>query len=235
MSLIKEAKLFVKTLRNDKFLYEDAILHGIRKRRAFWGISGKIDSLAHSSVFQCLLIAFFPFLLMMYVIIEFLRTTIRIKNIKKVTLTDDSYFIAATIFSRSINNRINKHIGDACWILNCNDSPEKYEIKSGKYVSCYQLVSVSDALSSGIETIIAYVLICKQYGTFYMLDTINAFTWFLFYRACENIPENSKIFFFDHKDRWAFLENQICCKHKTLIQHGTEIISCSENDAIKRG
>lgn len=234
MNLVNEAKLFVETLRNDRYLYEDGILLGIRKRRTFYGISEKMDHLFRYNIIKKGFIIVYPFILLLYVIIELFRLSIKIVTARKHSLIYKSYFIAATPFSKSINHRINKFIADACWILNCNNSPKDYEINSKKYVTCYQLVTVSDAFNAALETLISYVLICKQYGFFYMLDSINAFYWFIYNRACKQIPIDSSIFFHVHKDRWAFLIDKINCKEKILIQHGSEISNCSTIIADKR-
>ena len=235
MRLLDESVLFLETLRNDKYLYEDDIHIGFNNQRVFYGISNKLDGIFRLPLLKWILIIFYPLLLMLYVFLSFVMLLVRIVKSKHVTLADGNYFIAATPFSKSINSRVNRHIGDACWIMNYNNNHSAYDIKSGMYVSCLQLINIKDIFASTFETIIVYVLLMQKFGPFYMLDSLNALQWFVFYRACKQIPSTSHIYFINHKDRWAFLEDKIECAHKTLIQHGTERIYCSKDEAARRG
>lgn len=234
MSIIKYAKLFVRTIENDKWLYEYEILSGMTKRHSFFGINDKFNIYFRIPMIRPLFIVLFPFILLFFVCWEGLKTSLQVLKLKRTILRSDTFFLATTNFSSSINNRINKQIGNACWILNTNIHSNSYIIKGNRYISCYRLISLFDVLKIGLGSILSYVFICKQYGVFYMLESINSYRWLLYYRACQRIPIESSIFFINHKDRWAFLDDHINCKTKTLIQHGTEIIKCKRESDLLR-
>ena len=235
MRLVDEPMLFLETLRNDKYLYEDTIHIGLNNQRTFYGISNKIDGFLRLPCLKWTFIIFYPILLLMYVLLSFLMILVRNVISKHITLESGNYFIAATPFSKSINSRVNRHVGDACWIMNCYNNFRRYDIISGNYVSCIQLINIKDVFAVTFEVLIVYVLLMQKYGAFYMLESFNALQWFLLYRACRQIPATSHIFFINHKDRWAYLEDKLECVHKTLIQHGTERIYCSKEEAERRG
>ena len=235
MNIIFNSKLFVDTLQNVKYLDEDAIILGLKERGAFWGIPYTVNKIASNSVVRQLLIILFPLILISYLLLKFLITGIKATLRKKKQLKVDSYYILAAPFSRSINNRINKHASNACWILNDGINEKDYIIPSGKFVCSYELIGIIDIFLSVIESFVAYILIIRKYGTYYMLASLNAFRWLNYLKTCNHIPDSSVIYFNNHKDRWAFLEDTITCKYKILIQHGTEVSNCDEDLARKRG
>ena len=233
MSIINDAELFVGTLQNDKYLYEDALKLGLVKPMAFYGIPYRLNNLLSNSVVRYAFIALYPILFLFLLLYSFIRSVF--KHSKCVQLNSGSYFIAATNFSKSINNRVNKHIGDACWILNDGVEVRNYNITSGKYVKCFELVSFIDLVSAACSSLLVLFLICRKYGAFYITNSLNAYKWLVYWHACRRVPEEAAIFFVNHKDRWAFLEDHIHCKSKTLIQHGSEIGNCSDSVAVARG
>lgn len=233
-NIISDAKLFVGTLENDKYLYEDAILSGVRTKTVFWGIPQNVDKYLLNRLCKVGFIAVYPFALIVLVGKNFIQKSICNLCHRKRILFEDEYFLASTNFSKSINNRINKHIKKSCWLLNDGVNPNDYVIPSGKYIYSQQLINIPDIFSASIGTFIAYILICKQYGFFYMLCSMNAFKWLMYWKACKKIPVESSLYFINHKDRWAFLEDHINSKNKTLIQHGTETDNCSDIIAKKR-
>lgn len=235
MNVLSDAKLFVATLQNDKYLHEDAILLGLTKKYVFYGINKNINKYVNNIFAKYSLILIFPLGFILLVIKDFFKSCNKIIFVKKERLKEEEYFIASTNFSKSINNRINKHIGNVCWLLNENINPKDYIIPNGKFISCNQIVGIDDAFSSLIGSFVVYLLICRKYGFYFMLGSLNAYKWLLFWKACKNIPKVSSLYFVDHKDRWAFLEDNINCDNKTLIQHGTEISNCSDDLAKSRG
>lgn len=235
MKILDESLLFLETLRNDKYLYEDAAHIGLNNQRSFYGISNRVEKILSLPLLKWILIVSFPLLLLLYIIYFCIQFLIRMIISNHITLDDGEYFIAATPFSKSINSRVNKHVGDACWIMNSNNNHAHYDIKSGSYVSCLQLINIKDIFTASFGTILVYVLLMRKYGSFYMLDSLNAFQWLVLYRACACIPSASHVYFINQKDRWAYLEDKIECAHKTLIQHGTERINCSKEEANHRG
>lgn len=232
MSIINDAELFVGTLQNDKYLYEYALKLGLVKPMAFYGIPCGLNNLLSNSVVRYVFIALYPILFLFLLLYSFIRSVF--KHSKCVQLNSGSYFIAATNFSKSINNRVNKHIGDACWILNDGVEVRNYNITSGKYVKCFELVSFIDLVSAACSSLLVLFLICRKYGAFYITNSLNAYKWLVYWHACRRVPEEAAIFFVDHKDRWAYLEDHIICKTKTLIQHGTEVGNCSNVSAKER-
>lgn len=177
MSIIKYAKLFVRTIENDKWLYEYEILSGMTKRHSFFGINDKFNIYFRIPMIRPLFIVLFPFILLFFVCWEGLKTSLQVLKLKRTILRSDTFFLATTNFSSSINNRINKQIGNACWILNTNIHSNSYIIKGNRYISCYRLISLFDVLKIGLGSILSYVFICKQYGVFYMLESINSYRW----------------------------------------------------------
>ena len=232
MSIINDAELFVGTLQNDKYLYEDALKFGLVKPMAFYGIPYRLNNLLSNSVVRYAFIVLYPILFLFLLLYGFIRSVF--KHSKCVQLNSGSYFIAATNFSKSINNRVNKHIGDACWILNDGVDAHNYNITSGKYVKCFELVSFIDLVSAACSSLLVLFLICRKYGAFYITNSLNAYKWLVYWHACRRVPEEAAIFFVNHKDRWAYLEDHIVCSNKTLVQHGTEVSNCSEVLASKR-
>lgn len=235
MNILRDAQLFVRTLNNDIYLYNYEVQYGLTKRNAFFRICGKFEKLTQYNLIKYSLVVAFPLILAFYVIFNAVKSSIRVLKSAKISLVAGNYFIASTNFSTSINDRINKHIGDVCWILNENISPDNYMIKNNKYISLFQMVTISDVISTSISSYITYISICNHYGYFYMLCSLKSFRWLLFWNACKKIPSDSFIYFINHKDRWAFLEDQLSCKNKMLIQHGSEVIRCSEQKAKKCG
>lgn len=231
MNIISDAKLFVLTLKNDKYLHEDAILLGIRRKLCFYGIPQGINKYIDNPLAKSVLVILFPFFLLIIVLIRFIYSIFVNCLCKKEKLNGGEYFIATSNFSKSINNRINKYIRNACWLLNDGINSSDYLIPSKKYIYSLHVVNIRDLFSAFAGVFFSYFLILKQFGSYYMLRSLNAFQWLLFKKACDKIPFDSSIFFIDHKDRWAYLEDHIDCKLKTLIQHGSEISNCLENIA----
>lgn len=171
MRLVDEPMLFLETLRNDKYLYEDTIHIGLNNQRTFYGISNKIDGFLRLPCLKWTFIIFYPILLLMYVLLSFLMILVRNVISKHITLESGNYFIAATPFSKSINSRVNRNVGDACWIMNCYNNFRHYDIISGNYVSCIQLINIKDVFAVTFEVLIVYVLLMQKYGAFYMLES----------------------------------------------------------------
>ena len=234
MNFLSDAKLFVETLKNDKYLHEDAILLGVRRKSSFYGVPQNAVKYFANPLSKTVFVVIYPVVLIVLTVKNLIQTLIKKKCVKKETLPKGEYYIASSNFSKAINNRINKHIGKACWLLNDGVNPNDYVIPSGMYISSLQMVNVSDIFSASVSTFLAYILICKQFGFYYMLCSMNAFKWLMYWKACKQLPIESSLYFVDHKDRWAFLEDHIRSKHKTLIQHGSEVANCSDDIAKKR-
>ena len=91
MNIIKEVNLFVGTITNNEYVYNDSVLMEKDYQRSFYGLSKKMDRLTHYSLIKYLLIIFFPFLLIVYLIFDLLKSIIRIILSKKVKLNDNNY------------------------------------------------------------------------------------------------------------------------------------------------
>lgn len=228
MKIVHDARLFVQTLYNDQYLFEYAIAQEQCKRNTFWGVGDNYDRYINRSFVKHSFIVIYPLLFILLLLLRSFETTFRILFRRRRSLEEREYFIAATNFSKSINDRINKHIPNVCWILNENVAADNYNIAGNRYVESYNLLSLRDVVSSAISSFVAYVLICRKFGTFYMLCSLNAYRWLLFWHACQNISFESSIYFINQKDRWAYLEDHILCEQKTLIQHGSEVLNCSK-------
>ncbi|MDD4730287.1 MAG: hypothetical protein PHN55_16235 [Dysgonamonadaceae bacterium] len=223
MNILSDAKLFVETLKNDKYLHEVAILMGVRRKSSFYGVPQNVIKYFANPLSKTVFVVIYPVVLIVLIVKNLIKMLIKNFCNKKENLPEGEYYIASSNFSKSINNRINKHIGKACWLLNDGVNPNDYVIPSGMYISSLQVVSISDIFSASVGTFVAYILICTQFGFYYMLCSMNAFKWLMYWKACKQLPIESSLYFVNHKDRWAFLEDHIYSKHKTLIQHGTEV------------
>lgn len=232
MNCFTDAKLFVKTLCNDQYLFDTALTDKLLERYVFYGLNSRYNKPFRMPLIRWIMVVIYPIGLFFFLLYKTMMSVIKVLLTPKECLYNDEYFLATTNFSASINYRVNKYAPNTIWILNENVCANNYNISSHKSIKILSLISIKDILSSLISSLISYILICKQYGCFYMLCSLNAFSWLLYWHACQYIPSKSSIYFIDHKDRWAFLVDHTKCINKTLIQHGTEIAKCPKEYAL---
>lgn len=232
MNLLANAQLFVQTLCNDQYLFELAVVNKLLKRYTFYGIGSRLDTLIRIPPIREIIIVIYPIFFIIYLLYKTVVSIIRVVFTHNIHVQNDEFFLATTNFSNSLNNRINKYAPETCWILNENVQALNYNISSHKYIRLWNLLSIKDVISSALSSFLSYILVCKRFGFFYMLCSLNAYRWLLYWQACKYIPSCASIYFIEQKDRWAFLVDHIKCKNKTLIQHGTEVVNCSKEIAL---
>jgi len=85
----------------------------------------------------------------------------------------------------------------------------------------FSLTTIKDIFTSFINTLSCFIPVIKQFGydnSIYMLD---AFRWFLCFEALKKLPEATKIYTCNQRDRWAILVDNLPLAQINLIQHGT--------------
>lgn len=221
--MIDDINSFIETSKNDIYL---AKMNNIvfNKRNKFLFNDCKIPFLQKTVFFSVILKLVFPLLYLIFILINTLKVFIMIISSKSKEIPAGCYFLATDNFSPSLNEKILKIAKQAVWILNVNVSAKNYKI-SNNFYSVYELLSIQDLVKIFYNSMIVLFFVYRELGSYYILFTLNSFKWFLYKSATEKIPHNSTIYFIDHKDRWALLEDKLKVRNKILIQHGTEIIN----------
>lgn len=215
---------FIETSKNEIYL-EQITKEAYNKGNKYLFNDRKIPVLQKTVLFAVVLKIVFPFLYVFYILYNVLVSFIKVIGSKSVKIPQDNYFLAADNFSPTLNDKIVRNARNAVWILNANVKVNNYRIINNKYYSVYELISIKDLISVCVDSFFVLFDVYKELGRYYILFTLNSFKWLLYKSAVDKIPCNSTIYFLNHKDRWALLEDKLKVKNKILIQHGIEIIS----------
>lgn len=104
------------------------------------------------------------------------------------------------------------------------------DIKDKRYISVFNLISVSDVLSSYVDAVSVVFYLYGTKGYRFTLPSLKAYRWFIYNKAIRAVPLDVELFFSNHKNTFAVLFDNLPHHHKTLIQHGTEIIMENPNN-----
>ena len=215
---------FIETSKNE--IYLELITKELyNKGNKYLFNDWKISVLQKKVLFAVAIKSIFPILYIIYILYNGVVSFMKIVGSKSVNISQGTYFLATDNFSPTLNDKIIRNTQDAVWILNANVQADNYRITSNKYYSVYELTSIKDLIKVCTNSFFVLFDVYRKLGSYYILFTLNSFKWLLYKSAVDKIPYDSTIYFLDHKDRWALLEDKLKVKNKILIQHGIEITS----------
>lgn len=227
-----DRKLYLQTLYNDIYQSTSIGLRYGKRDRYLFGDS-RLPSFIQRNIFILYTMSFvFPLLYFIYLMIAFFKALYKIIYTNSCELYEGSYFMATGNFSYSLNLKINRYASLADWIINSDIMQNKYSIPN-KCFSIYSLVTIKELIEVFCDSVVILFCIYRKYGKYYELFALNSFNWLLYKKSVDKIPYNSVVYFIDHKDRWALLEDKLRVKDKILIQHGTEISTQNNNLTIE--
>jgi len=188
--------------------------------------------LAQTLLGSALILLLFPVLYFFYIVFQGARFFIEVFKTDSQELKCGEYFLATAYFASSINERINKYAPRTIWLLNSTIKKADFVIQSDYAISIKQVLKPKDILNSFWDSFLTPFIIWKKFGHYYLLVSLNSFNWYTYFYAASKIPFDSELFFLDHKDRWALLEDKVLVRKKSLIQHGKEAAVTPKNRVV---
>lgn len=132
------------------------------------------------------------------------------------------FLLASPALSKVVKNAGIKEGENDRWIeipwLHYND------IKDKQYITAFNLISARDVLSAYVDAVSVVFYLFGRKGYRFSLPALKAYRWFLYNKAIRAVPLDVELFFSNHKNSFAVLFDNLPHYHKTLIQHGTEIL-----------
>lgn len=133
-----------------------------------------------------------------------------------------AFLLASIALPRVVKNAGITNRADDVWLklpwMRYNDC------EGHNLLSSFSLLSVVDTINAFWDSIIIVYYVYRKKGCKFVLPTFLSIRWLLYNLAIRKLPNNTELFFANHKDSYAALFKFLPFPRKNLIQHGTEIV-----------
>lgn len=212
-----QRNIYLKTIENDILLYSSKESVKLDQFHVGRKIFGKYwDSIVFRLVINiCLPVL--SIILNLYYFIKFFFLSLKPAykgRISRLFVSNDRLLYKRSLYA-GLQNK-----GD-CWLKSPFDDYDIPNAEGIVKIGVADLLTCRDVCLTFLQTVLAHILVVKQYGYDKYLLSFNACKWFIVDFSLRHIPYDVEIIYSNLIDRNAILYDNLPHSKKSIIQHGS--------------